>query len=209
MKVLVVSDIHSAISNFKQIVERVDFDILFITGDLTNFRPSDVFKIDDIVEKYCSECYAVHGNCDPESVLSLDLDNINFIHSETLELRDFTLHGIGGSTFTPFNTPSEYSEEEIREFASKLKISNNVNILITHCPPKGILDKTRFGEHVGSIAIREIAEKFDFIFCGHIHEADGIETLGKTVIANPGPAAWRKFIVFDLENSTISCKTLR
>ncbi len=195
MRVLVVSDIHSHFANFEEILKSVDFDVLFISGDLTDFSVKDVFKVDEIISKYASECYAVHGNCDYETILNLDLDSITFIHAKSVKVDELTVHGLGGSGITPFNTPSEYPESEIERILANFKLSE-VNVLLSHCPPKGILDKTRSGVHAGCAAIRKFAEKFDVIFCGHIHEAHGV-VKGDVFAANPGPAAWRRYAVFD------------
>lgn len=60
------------------------------------------------------------------------------------------------------------------------KIPSNTDILITHCPPFGILDKPKEEWHVGSISLRDnifdrIKPKFHLF--GHIHEWGGISVL--------------------------------
>jgi len=60
-------------------------------------------------------------------------------------------------------------------------------VLLTHAPPHGTRDELPFG-HVGSKAIQKFVDRVDLIVCGHIHEAKGIETVGKTVVVNPGEA---------------------
>jgi hypothetical protein len=210
MKILVVADIHSSFSGFEKILKEVDFDLLLIAGDISHFNTLDVLRADEIVSKYTAECYAVHGNCDPEPVLNLNLDSIRFIHAKSVRLEDFTLHGVGGSNLTPFNTPSEYPESKIEEFITSLRMdSSNSNVLLTHCPPRGILDKTFSGTNAGSDAILRHLEKFDFVFCGHIHEADGVQQYSKTILANPGPAAWNQYVIFDMQNFRVRCGKLR
>ncbi len=208
MRFLVVSDIHSDFSKLKKILESDDFDIVLIAGDITNFRASDILIVDKIVGKHCSECFAVHGNCDPEEMLRYSLDHITFIHSRSVKLPDFTIHGIGGSTYTPFATPSEYSEEQIERFTKNFEFSD-FNILLTHCPPKGILDKTYNGENAGSEAIRKILNKFDVVFCGHIHEAYGVERVGNTIVINTGPVIWGRYVIFDFKKFSIEFKSIR
>jgi len=63
-------------------------------------------------------------------------------------------------------------------------------ILISHSPPKGILDVSSNGQHLGSIAVKETIEKKSprLVVCGHIHESCGkIEKYGSTVVVNAGP----------------------
>jgi len=64
-------------------------------------------------------------------------------------------------------------------------------ILVTHNPPFGTkLDKVETGEHVGSKVIREFIEKEKPLLAisAHIHEAGGIDKIGKTTIFYPGVA---------------------
>ncbi|RLG19178.1 hypothetical protein DRN63_00120 [Nanoarchaeota archaeon] len=198
MRILVTSDIHSRFHNLEKILRDVEFDLLLISGDITNFRAIDIERADEIISKYAPECYAVHGNCDPEIVLKMKLDSIKFIHGMTAKLDEFTLHGVGGSGPTPFKTPSEYPDSYFEKMLSKLEPHSNLNILISHCPPYGILDLTKSGEHIGCRAVRKHASRFDVILCGHVHEAHGVER-GEVFAINPGPIAWGRYAIFDTE----------
>ncbi len=198
MRVLVLSDIHSSLRNLGKIISAVDFDLLLVAGDITNFKSEDVLKADEIISRFTDACYAVHGNCDYEEVLNFDLDAIEFVHARSVRLDDFVLHGIGGSNITPFGTPSEYTEEEMEKFFSKLEFSER-NILLSHCPPKGVLDLTSSGVHAGCEVVRKYADRFDAILCGHIHESPGVFE-GNFVAVNPGPAFSSRFAIFDTES---------
>jgi len=57
-----------------------------------------------------------------------------------------------------------------------------------HAPPYGARDELPSG-HVGSKAIQKFLDRVDLIVCGHIHEAKGLEKVGKTVVVNPGEAS--------------------
>ncbi len=201
MKILLVSDVHSRFRSLDEILKSIDFDLLLLSGDITDFSVSDVFRADEVVSKYVDECYAVHGNCDYEDVLNLDLDAIRFIHGKSVRVDDFVLHGLGGSTFTPFNTPSEYPESELEAVLKSLDYSDR-NILLSHTPPKGILDLTYTGVHAGSSSVRKYMEKFELVLCGHIHEAYGVHK-GSAVVVNPGPAAWSRFAIVDTESGEV------
>jgi Icc-related predicted phosphoesterase len=65
---------------------------------------------------------------------------------------------------------------------------NPHSILITHNPPRGVLDKNYAGKHVGSKIIADAIKKYQpkVVFCGHIHEAKGKGKIGKTLIYNLG-----------------------
>ncbi len=208
MRLLLLSDIHSSFENLKEILSRESFDAIVVAGDITHFRPADVFKADSIIAQHTDECFAVHGNCDHEKVLEHQYDGIRFIHRRSLRLDDFTIHGIGGSGITPFNTPSEYTDEEIMKMIGELKIEKEGrNILLTHCPPKGILDKTYSGVHAGCNAIREHVKSFDAILCGHIHEAHGVDDK-ITLAVNPGPVMWGRYALFDAEKMEVELRKI-
>ncbi len=197
MRILLVADIHSSFTNFEEILKNVDFDAVFIAGDITDFRVEDVRKADEIVSKYDTRCIAVHGNCDYESVLEVELDAMEFIHGRSVKIDDLTIFGVGGSGYTPFNTPSEYSEEEIESMLRSFEIVEN-SILLSHCPPKGVLDRTFSGVHAGCSALRKFADQFDLVICGHIHEAYGVHSKDGIFAVNPGPAAWKRYAILEL-----------
>ncbi len=205
MRILVLADIHSYLSQLTGILEEVDFDLVMIAGDLTHYRADDVLKIDSILSRYTDEVFAVHGNCDFETSTLNVYDSLKFLHAKSIDAKDFIVHGVGGSTYTPFNTPTEYSEEEMESFVNKLEVkSSMLNILLSHSPPLGIVDETMSGERAGSVAIRKRLSDFDLVLCGHIHESPGVERVveGKreVIVVNPGPAAWGRFALVDVDD---------
>lgn len=72
----------------------------------------------------------------------------------------------------------------------------NLDILVCHQPPFGILDKVNFpgvpknwkGKHAGSSAVLDYIKEYQprHVLCGHIHEGAGERILGKTKIINLG-----------------------
>jgi Icc-related predicted phosphoesterase len=74
--------------------------------------------------------------------------------------------------------------------------SGRVDILVTHVPPYGVLDRVDsasvppawIGRHAGSKAVlRYIRQQQPrYVFCGHIHESEGFEKLGRTEVYNLG-----------------------
>ena len=97
--------------------------------------------------------------------------------------------GLGYSTPTPFDTPGEYSEEEMAARLEKFAARKPL-VLICHAPPLDTdLDRIRTGLHAGSRAVREFIEKHQpaYFFCGHIHEAEGVVIqMGATRAQNVG-----------------------
>ncbi len=79
-----------------------------------------------------------------------------------------------------------------------LKNFGKVDILVCHQPPFGYLDQTNHpsapkewkGKHAGSKVILDYVKKHQpkYVFCGHIHEAEGKTKIGKSEIYNLGVA---------------------
>ena len=69
------------------------------------------------------------------------------------------------------------NEEKLAE--QYAKIPDDTDILVTHGPMKGFLDKTAKGEHVGSVSLKiriwQMQNPPRLIVSGHIHEAYGMD----------------------------------
>lgn len=148
-----------------------------------------------------------------------------------------TVISCGYTNLTPFNCPRDIGEEElfqkidsyIHEF-----LANDGNlkecIFNLHCPPINSkldvgpkLDSEKrpqlsaFGketDNVGSVAVRNIIEKYSPLLGlhGHIHESPGIDSIGDTVIINPGSeyqSGILKFAMIDFENKKLKKYYLR
>lgn len=88
------------------------------------------------------------------------------------------------------------AEKGTKKAKSLLKSFGKVDILVCHQPPYGILDKVTAkvapknwrGKHAGSkIILKYIKSKSPkYVFCGHIHESQGMKKVGETEIYNLG-----------------------
>jgi hypothetical protein len=114
--------------------------------------------------------------------------------------------GVGGGPISPFNTPFEMTEDEIMNVLNQSFKQCQLKpwlILVSHTPPKNTkLDAAFSGEHVGSSSLREYIEdkQPSVVFCGHIHEARGIDHIGNTIIVNSGPARHRQCAIANLND---------
>jgi len=76
-----------------------------------------------------------------------------------------------------------------------------IDILVCHQPPYGSLDKVTSefapshwkGKHAGSRAILNYIKSRQpkYVFCGHIHEGEGMKKIGRTMVYNLGVAGYR------------------
>jgi Icc-related predicted phosphoesterase len=193
MKILAISDPHGDYSKIKKIIEKAgDFDLVVVVGDITNFGPDE--KVNELAEMFDKPVLAIPGNCDQKSILkALENSKAVNLHGKAEQIGNIRFIGLGGSNPTPFNTPFELSEEEIENALEGMVCSAENSkecgtiVLLTHAPPHGARDELPFG-HVGSKAIQKFLDRVDLIVCGHIHEAKGMEKVGKTVVVNPGEA---------------------
>ncbi len=200
LKILLIADVHGEIeklSRFLRAFKERDFDLVLCPGDFTDmfnipegYTQTDVAEI--VLQKLISlgkPVFCIPGNHEPYEILELFNEYGVNLHAKSRKFREFEFIGFGGAT-TPFNTKFEPTEDEIRESLWRLKPrSNGRTILVTHCPPYGtVVDKTETGEHVGSKTIRDFIEKEKPIlaFSAHIHEAGGVDKIGRTVIFYPG-----------------------
>ncbi len=213
VRILVVSDIHDKYENVKKL-KNISRDLTIVLGDFVEFGKPEISTVRRILEELGSqgETLYVPGNCDPrEATKDLGIANTSNIHMRYRVLGDYVLVGYGGSNPTPFNTPLEIPEDVIeREFESIIKEALGTGkklIFICHAPPKDTaIDKIVSGAHVGSKAIRDLVEKYRPILGlhGHIHEAIGMERLGDSIVFNPGPLAWGRYAILEIEGDKFS-----
>ncbi len=96
--------------------------------------------------------------------------------------------------------------EDNKKYFKRLKNKfDNETIFISHnCPYNTKLDKLKKGpmkgEHYGSYLAKKLIKdlKPKLVICGHIHENQGKQQLGKTLIVNPGAARDGKAAIINL-----------
>jgi hypothetical protein len=189
VKLLIFSDIHSDLQALQRQME-TEADYYFAAGDLVNWG-RNIDAAGEILKPRGRQVYVIPGNHEsPEQVAQLcDKYGLNNFHGGQIEIDGYQVVGLGCSNPTPFDTPGEYSEEEIARRASAFNGLKPM-IAIFHCPPyRTRLDRIANLRHAGSTAVRDflLREKPRYFFCGHIHEAAGVaEQLGETSAMNVG-----------------------
>lgn len=198
MFILVGTDFHGDEESFRRFAskaEEVKADVLVICGDITHFGSIEEARgLLSLLVGLRLPILFVPGNCDPPSLTGVDVEGANCIHGKYRSHGDLTFLGIGGGPVSPFNSPFELTEEEIKNLLGQVGNEPPVNrwfVLVSHTPPRNTkMDRIYAGRHVGSESIRRFIEekKPSAVFCGHIHEARGIDKIDGTTIVNPGPA---------------------
>jgi Icc-related predicted phosphoesterase len=195
MKILIFSDIHGDARALERLVEQ-PADVYIAAGDLTTFgRGLD--RVIALLEPLGEKLWLLPGNHETHDETRDLCARHGFIdfHRQVRTLGGATgttyWAGLGYSNPTPFNTPGEYTEEEIAEALKKFEGLAPL-YCVFHFPPHGTkLDQVSFGRHAGSKVLRAWLDRVQpaRLYCGHIHECAGkSDMLGATQCLNVGKA---------------------
>ncbi len=193
MKILALGDIHGEKKYFDAADDLIgSVDIVALCGDLA--KGGDRKSAKDIlscIERTTTRIIGVHGNWDRLEVCSLLESRGYSLHARGRIIDGIGFFGVGGSTQTPMNTASEYTEEEFNGYLAEgfRQISGAaVSVLVSHAPPHHVRDRTFIGLRGGSRAVRDFIENNNVNLClvGHIHEAYGVEQFNNCLVVNSG-----------------------
>ena len=189
MKLLLFSDIHNDFARLRELLS-IEADYYVAAGDTVTWeRGYD--EAGHVLSARGEQVLMLPGNHDAASRMAAFCRRFGLrdFHEQSIELEGFHVAGLGYSSPTPFNTPGEYSEPEMAEHLAPFAALRPL-ILICHAPPKGTtLDRVKAGVHAGSQAVADFLAQHQprLFFCGHIHEAEGVEErIGSTVARNVG-----------------------
>lgn len=193
MRVLIFSDIHGDVQALERVVAQ-PADLYIAAGDLSTFGRG-LERCGDVLRPLGERVWVLPGNHETHDETRAFCGRFGFVdfHRQVRPLAApaGTTHwaGLGYSNPTPFNTPGEYTEEEIGE-ALRLFEGRDPLYLVVHFPPRETkLDRVGFGRHAGSRTLRAWVERVQpaQLFCGHIHECAGQrDLLGATACFSVG-----------------------
>jgi Icc-related predicted phosphoesterase len=171
-------------------------DLLIVGGDITTGgSPDDAEAAIEQWKPLAPRLLALAGNMDSAAIdarladLGVGLDATGVVFGEV------GVCGVSAAPISALRTPYELDDQELErriESAFAAVADCRVRIFCPHAPPEGtVCDRLRDGRHVGSVVVRRIVEREqpDLVLCGHIHEARGVDEIGRTRIVNPGPVA--------------------
>lgn len=187
MKLCIISDTHGSHYDVPNIPKS---DILIHCGDLSN-----IGKIEEIISfiNWFEDCPATHkcfigGNHDwgLQTMASLIKQNIpksiNYLEDSGITIEGLNIYGTPAQPIFcdwAFNKTPKQLENH---FAF---IPENIDILITHCPPKNVMDNCRDGNVGCEILAKHVERISPKIHCfGHIHGGYGILEKNGTTFVN-------------------------
>jgi Icc-related predicted phosphoesterase len=186
MKVVALSDTHG----YHRKISVPDGDILIHAGDITSRGEMSTLEdfnlwLGELPHRY-KICIAGNHDFSAESNPELwrkTLTNSFYLVDESVEIDGFV---IWGSPYQPWFHNWAFNLPRGEKLKEKWKaIPSNVDILLTHTPPFGVLDEVD-GRSVGCQDLRnrlnEVTPKVHIF--GHIHEGYGEITQGKTKFIN-------------------------
>lgn len=206
MRIAYVVDVHDRFEAVPRVLEAIgEVNVLLVGGDLTNLgTPDDAGRAIELWCPLVPRLFAVAGNMDSPAIdgrlveLGVSLNGTGTI------LDGVGFAGVSAAPVSPLHTPYEIPDEELaaRGGRALAQIADaRVRIFCPHAPPHGTAcDRLRSGEHVGSPGLRELVEREqpDVVLCGHIHESRGLDEVGGSRIANPGPVGAGHYALVDV-----------
>ncbi|NJF24132.1 metallophosphoesterase [Thermococcus sp. Bubb.Bath] len=211
MRIIGVTDIHGNIKMSHKLSEALPAlspDLLLVAGDITNFGGARTAeRVLEPLLNVGTSLIAVFGNCDGKDVPSLLEELGASAHDKRVEVSGLGIVGLGGSNTTPFNTIWELSEEDIGSILERNYHPGD--LILSHAPPYGTkADRIHSGIHVGSRALRKFIEEKQppLVLTGHIHEARSVDTIGETLVVNPGPLFRGYYAIIEVENGRVRAK---
>eukprot|EP01121_Diplochlamys_sp_Union-15-3_P020065 TRINITY_DN7705_c0_g1_i1.p1 TRINITY_DN7705_c0_g1~~TRINITY_DN7705_c0_g1_i1.p1 ORF type:complete len:241 (+),score=31.64 TRINITY_DN7705_c0_g1_i1:31-753(+) len=135
---------------------------------------------------------------DPTPINEPLLKNCTYLQDSSVNIQGIHIYG---SPWTPagvFGWAFGCPEKNLKEHFDK--IPENVDILVTHCPPYGYGSKMRNGNDLGSIDLLKRVEqvKPKIHVYGHIHEGYGIYHNKDTTFVNAATYKLNPLVLFDI-----------
>ena len=211
MRALILSDSHGHSEVFQKaasLSERHKIEVILVCGDITNFghvkQARSLFT--PLADLNLPLLY-VPGNCDLSSFLDEKIENAQNIHASCAKIRDVAFVGVGCAPSSHLRTPLEFPENWLMDSLNRgfgMCSSAKRLIVLSHTPPFNTkVDLAYMNRHIGSRSVRRFVEERKplAVFCGHVHESQGTDKIGETLVVNSGLAKKGKYALAEIEDT--------
>ena len=163
---------------------RREVQAVVLAGDLVNYHRGHAIM--GALATLPKPAYVVRGNTDPRYVerAMATTGGLRSLDYKRYQLSGAAIVGISGTLPIPFCSRIGWFEaQRLDRLATQI---DSRTILVAHPPPWGVRDRVAGRWHAGSRGLRRLVARLSpaVLICGHIHEAAGIERLGRTLVVN-------------------------
>jgi Icc-related predicted phosphoesterase len=191
VRLLAFSDLHTDLGQAQRLVERsAEVDVVVGVGDFASVH-SGLTETIAALRAIEAPAVLVPGNNETEDALRAacaDWGRAVVLHGGGTEIDGVAFFGLGaGVPVTPWDWSFDLTEEAAAEL---LEACPEGCVLAVHSPPRGHVDVSSAGRHLGSEAVLRAIERSRprVALCGHIHESWGMQSrIGPTPVINLGP----------------------
>jgi len=192
LKILAAGDIHGDTRLAKRLSEKAkkeNVDLVILCGDLTYSDTSTSGIIHPFV-KNNQKVVLIPGNHETIATANFlaDLYGATNLHGYSIQIDNVGIFGCGSAEIGPHPIKDTEILKILKKGSEKIKKSKK-KIMVTHVHPEKTLMAQMSNFVEGSKAVRKAVKELkpDFLFCSHVHEAEGIEEkIGKTTVINVG-----------------------
>ena len=177
LKIFAVTDAHADLANLSRSLRRAEelgVDVIAYSGDIESVEGVKLLASCPI------PALMVAGNMDwPEIVAEARRAGIS-VEGELREIEGYYFLGVSGLF---------HANSALKAYQLAKEVKAPI-ILISHHPPYGSKVDVAFnGAHIGSKYVRRMVEDLNVILnlSGHVHEARGVDRIGRALVINPGP----------------------
>ena len=195
MRLILISDTHGL--HYKMRRPIPEGDVLIHAGDFTDVgNLVDVRRFDAWVGSLgFKHVITIAGNHErkwdsPEASLGAVFQNVHYLQDSSINIDGINFYG---SPWTPtFGYGWAFNADRgnaIRKYWNMIPEAGLVDVLITHGPPMGILDRTDYRNGFQHVGCEDLAQRVTIsvpkvhVF-GHIHNGYGQKQIGQTLYVN-------------------------
>jgi len=233
MKILSISDFHGNVDVLEPLAIKageINPDVIVFSGDIVKGslhreEKSDLalyFKFYEVINSIKKPVFVIPGNMDAPAERYFKVimeseavyENIICVHGRSIRAgRDMCIGGLGGEVTLNERDDAlmlKFPAWEAKYLLGNLAQEESDKILLFHTPPISTVDMEQ-GKHKGCGIVNELIKSLapKFAFCGHAHNARGKDTIGDTLVINPGALKYGNYAIVQTDTKKVEFGKLK